>query len=230
MPRIYAVKLDFELREDTYQLLIQKVSAGKRARIEKFARREDKIRCLYAGLLTEYALVRYWNFKKGSISFLTSSFGKPYVEGTNNVHFNVSHSGEWVVCVVDEQPVGIDVERIVPVDLQIAQAYFSNTEKENLFALERSEQLHFFYQLWTLKESFLKLVGKGLSIPLDTFTIAIDPENSITISECVENTAAVYFKQFDFDPGYAIAACAMSDSFENVVSLSVQEINLFFLL
>ena len=228
MASVYALKIDSELNEDLYQILINKTSTDKRNKIQKFARRDDKLRCLYADLLTRYILIRYLGFKNDAISFIYSSYGKPFIDGLKDVHFNISHSGEWVVCAIDEKPVGIDIEYIAPVNLEIAETYFSNSEKEQLFALKQSEQLHFFYELWTFKESYLKLIGEGLSAPLDSFSISIDQGKNVVLKSSTEAPATFFFKQYNLDIQYMMAACALSDAFENVALLSMQEINVFF--
>ena len=228
MAQIYALKIDGELDESSYQFLNNKTSVEKKNKIENFVRREDALRSLFADLLTRYILIQNLGLKNEAISFKYSSYGKPFVEGFSDVHFNISHSGEWVVCAMDEKPVGIDVEYIAPVDLHIAETYFSNSEKEQLFALKQSEQLHFFYELWTLKESYLKFKGEGLSIPLDSFSISNVGKRNIVLKCETETLATIFFKQYDLDAQYKMAACALSDTFENIVLLRMQQINIFF--
>lgn len=97
------------------------------------------------------------------VSLQRTQQGKPYVEGLG-VHFNISHSGETVVCAVDSVPIGIDVEQIRPRRLSLARrictpadaAYLAEggTEQEKLLRL---------YRIWTAKEAYFKWKGTGIT-------------------------------------------------------------------
>lgn len=92
--------------------------------------------------------------------------GKPYLKNYP-YYFNISHSGEYVFCVLSENEVGADIQQRKPLsDNRIAERFFTEEEIEGLekcaFSKER-EQL--FYRLWTRKESLGKLTGEGI-IPI----------------------------------------------------------------
>ncbi len=69
--------------------------------------------------------------------------GKPYAEGLP--HFSISHSGEWVVAVVSENPVGIDIEQVRPIDPRLAERIGADPER--------------FFEEWTAKEAYFKIHG-----------------------------------------------------------------------
>lgn len=103
--------------------------------------------------------------------------GKPYLEG-HPVHFNLSDSGGWCLLAFTHlAPLGVDLETVRPqVDLAgIARRYFSAAEQAELEELPSALQTEAFYHIWTQKEAFIKAVGEGLSIPLDSFDVAADP-------------------------------------------------------
>lgn len=82
---------------------------------------------------------------------------KPYVEA--DVHFSVSHSGDYFVCIIADCPVGIDVqERRKTAAVKIAERYFTKSEQEYV---ERNGEDGFF-RLWTRKEAYSKLTGEGI--------------------------------------------------------------------
>ena len=45
-------------------------------------------------------------------NFTYTEHGKPYLSDYSDVHFNISHSGEYVVCSVSDKPVGVDIQKI----------------------------------------------------------------------------------------------------------------------
>lgn len=66
-----------------------------------------------------------------------------------------------MVCVVHDDTVGVDIESIGPFDLRLAKELF--TEEEYQEVLVNEDSLAAFYDIWTLKESYIKAVGQGLS-------------------------------------------------------------------
>lgn len=100
---------------------------------------------------------------------------KPYLESHPRIHYNISHSGQWVVIAFSDKQVGVDVEKIRNVNLNVAKRFFSEDEKNRLFSLPARLRLPYFFDLWTLKESFLKAIGTGLTRPLKSFTILPSP-------------------------------------------------------
>jgi len=224
MAQVYALKLDSELSEAAYQLLITKVAGEKRNKILSFFRKEDALRCLFADLLIRYILAQDAGLKNEDIVFEYNYYGKPSVAGLDGFQFNISHSGEWIVCITDKDPVGIDIELVAPIDMGVADAYFSNNEKERLFALEPAIQLPLFYELWKLKESYVKWNGGGLSIPLNTFSIIVDEGKNIRLQSVAGAPTQVFFKQYDIDERYKMAACSIAPSFRDIVAVSMREI------
>lgn len=84
---------------------------------------------------------------------------------------------------MDNLPVGIDVEQIKPIDIKISERFFSKQEFNKLLGKSYTEREPYFYELWTLQESYIKAVEKGLSIPLDSFTIRINGGNITVCSK-----------------------------------------------
>ena len=91
--------------------------------------------------------------------------GKPlFLSPYENIHFNISHSGDLVVMAIGDAPVGVDVERIGRAKdyMKLAKRFFYDQEYERLLASENSEEE--FYRIWTFREAFSKLVGVGLGL------------------------------------------------------------------
>ncbi len=123
-------------------------------------------------------LANYLNCDPKAIQFDKGEKDKPYITSPHtNLQFNVSHTEGLIICGITKQtPIGVDVEFVdrKTALLDIADRYFSPAETNDLFALPEKFQRSAFFDYWTLKESFIKAVGLGLSIPLDKFSFHID--------------------------------------------------------
>jgi 4'-phosphopantetheinyl transferase len=121
-----------------------------------------------------------WRFKQGGD-------GKPEIAGPASVgklRFNLSHTTGMVVCGVTlDRDIGVDVEdsqrRVRTCEL--ANRFFSAREVESLHALPESQRRGAFFRYWTLKESYLKARGIGLSIPLNQFSFQLEESSPIGI-------------------------------------------------
>ena len=177
------------------------------------------LRMLMGERLIRDIVTRELGIEGAAVRIETNSYGKPFLVGYPSFHFNVSHSGQWVVCAVGDRPVGIDVERMGEVDHQTAAYFFSVEEQRDLSAKPAANQRSRFYHLWTLKESFLKCTGKGFSIDPVSFTIKIEDDvvHLRTSSGAID--VRYFFKIFDLDRGYALAGCSEGEDFTDDVKL-----------
>lgn len=118
-------------------------------------------------------------------SFTFNDFGKPSINNdslTIPLCFNVSHTNKLVTMAVTlDQEIGIDIEYLPRLEniLDIAHNYFSPIELEQLYQLPLEKQRDRFFELWTLKEAYIKACGMGLSIPLDHFSFIFSKEGKI---------------------------------------------------
>lgn len=224
---ISAISFSERLDDFVCNFLLSQVSDVKRERLLRFYNWEDLHRGLFADLLVRKALIEKVNVNNKEISFSANEYGKPHCEFLDNFHFNVSHSGKWVVCAIDSNPIGIDIEKISPIDLDISKNYFSNREHENL--MRSNNPFEYFFTLWSLKESYIKFIGKGLSHPLNSFSIVFANNSKINIEVDTRILESTFFKQYDVDKDYKMAVCCShSDMPEQPVIYSINDIVNFF--
>ena len=162
---------------------------------------------LLGRLVMWFLLYKATGYESIASELSTNNFGKPVVNGYTDLHFNVSHSGERVVGAICDVPVGIDVEEIRPIDLAMMYDFFN--EQEIVDILERKnpqDRLRYFYDIWTLKESYVKANGKGLVIPIKDF--AIRKAGSWIHTFGLETPA--YFSQYDINPQYILSTCCLT--------------------
>ncbi len=177
-------------------------------RIHSLARREDKNRCLGAGLLLSYEM-------KSKAEIAYNEFGKPFFTDFPDVKFNISHSGDFVLASFSDRDIGVDIEKIRDIDLSLADRVF--TKKESSFIKERGVEA--FFEFWTLKESYVKALGKGISAGLGSFEVCPTKPSLISPHDGRE----YFFSSFDI-PGYKAAVCAAEKAPEASYKLvSLQE-------
>ncbi|MDM5296921.1 4'-phosphopantetheinyl transferase superfamily protein [Bacillus pumilus] len=207
--RIIAIQLqhlhEIDARKQIEQLK-PFVSLEKRAAAERFRFLIDARRTLLGEVLIRQLIHEMYGVPIDQIVFETEGNGKPVVQQIPSFHFNLSHSGDWVVCAVDDAPVGIDIEEIKPIDLAIAKRFFSADEYQDLLSQPAQRQEAYFFHLWSMKESFIKLTGKGLSYGLSSFTarLSADGQASLTLPD---HEAPCYVQTYSLDPAYQMATC-----------------------
>ncbi len=142
----------------------------------KFQRREDRVRAGLGRWWRRRILARILDLPPGELVFSATPEGKPFLlrpASPRKIHFNVSHSGDWVLIGVSEGGrVGIDVEIHGKIDFQgLAESCFSAAEIKAWFARPLVEQKTVFFDIWARKEAYLKAIGSGLSKPLKDFSV-----------------------------------------------------------
>ena len=134
--------------------------------------------------------------------------GKPYFEDAN-FHFNLSHSGEYVICAYGNDPLGIDIQKIktsLPIN---TKKILSEEEREYLYTLEETNRILSFYRIWSQKECLIKLDGRGLRIPLLELPMIRNGNFQNTFLFEDNN---VYFKELPILlPEYTICICSNSE-------------------
>lgn len=160
------------LSEEEYEYFYSLMSEEKKNRVDGFRFVDDKKRTVIGEMLTRKAIAQVCLVDEKSIVFEKYENGKPYAKELN-VEFSISHSNDIVVCAVCDKPIGIDVEKIRPVNLAVAKRVCTEPELFYLFGHTPSEDdfqytedkaiLTRFFELWTKKEAYVKCSGKGLS-------------------------------------------------------------------
>lgn len=216
MPEVYGVKIIQDFCIDKFEEVLNRLPDDMILKIKKFRRYEDSLRALTAQILIRTIASKKLNQNSRLINFKTGINGKPFIENQADFHFNLSHSGDWVVCAVSLRPVGIDVEKIKDIDFAIADRFFTGEEAEDLFSKEGDEEKkEYFFNLWTLKESYIKADGRGLSLPLDSFSFKI--ENNRVFFTTQNELKDCFFKIYDIDKGYKVSVCSLEYEFpENI--------------
>ena len=113
----------FDIRDLTaadYEKWYALMSKDKQMRIDRFRFEDDRKRSVAGEMLARKAIAEWCGILAESIVLGKTETGKPYPKDLP-VEFNISHSGDMVVCAVDDKPVGIDIEEVRPIDLTVAK-------------------------------------------------------------------------------------------------------------
>lgn len=151
--------------------LLEYIPVEGKLRVKDRQNNTSKLQTIAGEILARYAVGEYLENPGQEIKLVFGEKGKPHIDNLADVHFNISHSGQYIVCAVGPSELGIDVERIRKANLRIAERYFSAPEIGDLLKLPEEERAAYFITLWTIKESFLKAIGSGLTQHLNSFTI-----------------------------------------------------------
>ena len=139
-------------------------------------------------------------------SFGYGENGKPYLPDFPQLHFNISHAGEYAICTVSDNPVGCDIERMRPYRPQLAERVLSIEELARLDSeKEESGREELFFRFWTLKESFLKAVGCGITVPLSSVSFDLTGKEPVVTQQITGDRFC--FHEYDGFPGYRCALC-----------------------
>ena len=180
-----------------------KYLSEKRIKKVKRLRKESrKAQSIGAELLLRYA-VNQITGENGLVKWDTDENGKPYLTEHADIYVNLSHSGDYAVCVLHSSPVGIDIQRVGKCDMGIAKRFFTAEETEYIEASADRESA--FFEIWTKKESFTKAVGKGIAMNMKEFSVL---ENEIVY----EGERYILKKCLPKKDGYKISVCYLLPS------------------
>jgi 4'-phosphopantetheinyl transferase len=175
------------------------MSADERERHRRLVFERDRTRYLLTRMLARQALARYVGISPQRLQFRANSYGRPFlaeqpVSADGPVSFNLTHTdGLIVLALTRGLAIGVDAECVRrTVDPDLARSVFSPSEIASFAALPRELQRRRFLDLWTLKESYIKARGMGLSLPLDRFSFHFpSPEDlSLEFAEGFDDTPA----------------------------------------
>lgn len=198
-----------------------KVDAERCARAAQMKVDKAKAACLGAGLLLQLAVREaiegrqdeVWNFHSVStilerlpdaipLSYKYGESGKPYLLKFP-FYFNLSHSGDYVFCVLSAREIGADIQKHeVPNKNRLAERFFSPQEIDALRECGEEREV-LFYRLWTRKEAYGKLTGEGV--------VSVMGKNVLPGAEYEGGHKPVWEEHGDVE-GYSLAICRYADS------------------
>ncbi|MBR7162180.1 MAG: 4'-phosphopantetheinyl transferase superfamily protein [Clostridia bacterium] len=202
--KTYYLNISFLRSEKAIADYIDRVSPERKQRIETTKRAETKAALLGAGLLLDEVLKK--SFGLTDIELETNEYGKPSLKNHPALHFNLSHSGDIAILTVSDVECGVDVENTNrPHEaMGVANRFFSRNEYAAMMLSANPNEA--FCRLWTLRESYVKMRGKGFAIGLSTLKCDFHRGVCTMYQDHLPQTDA-FFKEIRDIPGYRVSIC-----------------------
>jgi 4'-phosphopantetheinyl transferase len=181
---VHVWRIALEAGAPQAQRLAHLLTPAEQARAGRFRIEEDRCRFQVARAATRCILGAYLGLPPENVGIDVNQFGKPQLDASlvpqeRWVHFNLSHSGRWILAAFARSfPVGIDVEQVRAerVTEDLIGHIFGDSERRALQALPLEQRSAAFFNGWTSKEALLKGLGLGLSVSLRAIEVSIDPQ------------------------------------------------------
>lgn len=212
---VYVYALDLEKVKDPkeYPEIFEGLPEYRRKKIESFRNPNGRRESFGAGILLQMVCSRHGRLDQ---EISEGEHGKPEIDG---FYFNLSHSGNMVLCAVSENSVGCDIEKIETPTLKIAKRFFTENENIYLDHFEENEKAEEFFRLWTMKEAYVKMTGEGLTCSLKDFEIQINDKIQIFRDQILQSC---YVREYSVQ-GYKVSVCAAEHSFaDDIIYLELE--------
>ncbi len=211
--KLYTVNIGCHDPADDDEEIFNCLTEEERKKALRFKKRDDRLRSAYGSRLVRYGVdeaLCELGFE-GEWESAYGLYGKPFVKDYPEIEFSLSHSGDMVILAVSSSPVGADVEKICDIGISEFDSFLN--EREKRIIAEAGDPLTAFYRIWTARESFAKMTGRGLAIFEDE-EIDIDHEAGV-----VAYSGKTYRITTLVRDGHVISVCADSDRKPNILPI-----------
>ena len=195
----------------SFEDYFDQLSEERILKVNSFKFYDDKCRSLFGELLLRYSIKDFTNSGIGSskLTFEFNDFGKPELVNYPDIKFS-------------DEEIGADIEEKTNLDFIELSGLFH--QRERSFICSNTEQMRDkFFDIWTSKESYVKLIGMGLTIPLESFYI--DPSNMNVVVENSYNTTQKYhIQKLEIHEGYACSICTQENKRAIIRSIPIEKI------
>lgn len=175
---------------------------------------------LVAHALCRSLLARYTGIEPAALRFEAREHGKPELAAglsTQPLRFNLSHTDGMAAVAVARDAIGVDVERIDRrIELEmVARRVFAPVELEGLMARQGPARQRRFFELWTLKEAYVKALGDGITAPLREIAITL-PAEALPTLESPHEAGPVWLRLEAPSPDHVMALALRGAAPESV--------------
>ena len=224
--KVYVYDVSVFSDKELFEKFYGKMDVARKEKIDRFKNDSDKYLSLGAGVLLKTVLsdagIKDYEFEYGKT-------GKPYIKGSKDLFFNLSHSGKYAVMTVSDKEVGIDIEKNKKFEDSLINRVFD--EKEIAFAkdfLSRAETFSttctrsadaYYTGLWTAKESVMKYFGIGLG--MDPVKVHIDMNEEmkpLLVSAKEQDCSGLFIHRYELGD-YQISVCSEKETYGGIIPI-----------
>jgi 4'-phosphopantetheinyl transferase len=209
---VHIWRIGLESPVEVIERLRDVLTVEERARADRFQFERDRSRFIVGRSALRMILGQYLGIEADRLAFRSGAWGKPGLEDNpTDLRFNLSHSHDLaLLAVVRGREVGIDVERLRPLDdaPRLVARFFSEAERAEFLALTEAERQAAFFRGWTRKEAYMKATGQGFSLPLAAFEVPLGPGSRpalLRVAGRPDEPGRWTFRDLDPGPGFAAA-------------------------
>lgn len=205
-----------------YEMFYSMASDERKQRAKRYKNIKASKQCILADILLRYSLFQTFGYQLEPVIGY-GIHGKPYIKNVEGVFFNISHSGKWIVVAFGMSEVGVDIEKIRwNGSLEgVVNRFYTEEEKNYIFsATDEKEKAIRFTKVWSLKESYIKFLGEGLSKGLSSFSVDSFRETVHDISN--KETDNIIGKSFLLEE-YVLSICSRENDIK-INEISIEKI------
>lgn len=190
----------------------------------KFTKLNNNLSCInskneFSPGLYFCSLILMRDFSVYAIKYLFNINGKPSLE-SEEYGFSISYTNNYVyIAIVRNNIVGIDAEQIGKINLSVSEEFMSKRELSKLDKVPNKYE--YFYKIWTLKESYIKLVGKGIDDSIVDIEFIEDKNSRFSLHK--DNEQKIYFSNLISKDCVISVASFNLMSYEIIVFYKIEE-------
>ena len=206
--------------EDMLLDLPELLSDDEIYRFSRINHRRARNNFLRSRAATRLILASYLRCAAADIGFSYNENGRPEISSFAHpgLRFNLSHSGNYCLLVVNESDIGVDVERLHDGRdyAALAGRFFTSAEHD---LLNSSADKNLFYRMWVLKEASVKARGIKLLAGLDRFQCSISEAGVLKVIDKLSEDlpgswSARQWQPDDRSTAAVVVKCAEADYVE----------------
>jgi len=207
MIKIFAYNIKKDTDNNFSKIAENILSETEKKRVGRYKKKTDQLKFITGRYILRVGLSKYLDILPNKIKIVINKYGKPKLEGVNikKIDFNISHSGDWVVVAFNTGgEIGIDIEKIRKIKNINIKSIFCDKEIDYIYT-NNTIDFNNFFDIWVLKESYIKAREIGLFYSLKNFYFKIN--NNINFISDVDKKKWFFRLSNDFK-GYKLAVCS----------------------
>lgn len=156
----FLIKNINDYSEDELKNFFYEIPIYKQEKIKKYKSEKEIKMSIIGEIILKELLKKNYNLNYNRLIFKTNKNGKPFI-ANSNVFFNISHSKEYIIVAISNNPIGVDIEKKRKISNNMIK-YITNESEKN-YILSSKDFLNTFFKLYVLKEAYIKMLGLNIN-------------------------------------------------------------------